>query len=112
MNLPAPAPMDRTTKIWLRIIGLGLVVSFALIIVGWKQGQDEVNARIAGQCAVITKTRQVIQGVLETATEPRSTNGVTDPAQLARILVLNEQFEAARKIYLPKIAVLRCDDSG
>lgn len=114
MNLPLPEapPMSRGTKVWLRIISVGLIVSLGLIVVGWKQGQDEQNARIAGQCAVIRKTRAVLQGVLETATEERSTHNVTDPAQLERIEELNAQLRLARAKYAPQIAVLVCDDSG
>jgi hypothetical protein len=86
-----------------------MVASLGVWWIGFSAYRSEVDARIDGNCETILKVRSVLEDVLDTATAPRPTEGVTDLGQLYRTLGLNQQLAAARERYLPAILALRCD---
>lgn len=102
-------PMTRPTLVALVLSILGVVVSAGVMVGSFLLYQHEVNQRLDGQCVTITKVGDVLRGVLDVATEPRSTANVTDPNQLARIVDLNNSLAEARSKYRPLISVLTCD---
>lgn len=96
------------TRVALVVIGGFMVLSAALMVAGYVAYRTEVDARIDGQCEIITKTRKVLESVVLFATKPTSLEGLT-PERRAVVVVINRQRLQARHDYLPRISVLSCE---
>lgn len=108
---PAFPPMSSGLKAWLVILTVLAALSAAYMVGGFIVYRDEVNARIQGQCHVISLTRGVLADLVRFGTKPADTTGLT-PERLEVVLALNATRRQARADYLPRVQRLVCDSSS